>query len=172
MVDVSLLEAFEAKGTALLSASSLTGFWRLERRAQNVNFKIGAASTGGFDLGAKCETYGLYPWAGGWRGTPWEPADWTVDQLCEEYFGLVRMLLSRDARLRLKYRHNRLQAAAVELRTSDGWQVFEKERRLVLPVGAAREVLLQNDHLPPRFPFTGLQKGQAGVYLWPNPEGA
>src|SRR5262245_22361378 len=109
MVDLSLLDTFEAKGRALLGASSLTGLWRIERRAEDVKLQI-AASAGGFDLGAKCETYGLYPWAGEWQGAPWEPVDWSVDQLCEEYFGLVRMLVSRDARLRLKYRRNRLRS--------------------------------------------------------------
>ena len=171
MVDLSLLDTFEAKGRALLGASSLTGLWRIERRAEDVKLQI-AASAGGFDLGAKCETYGLYPWAGEWQGAPWEPVDWSVDQLCEEYFGLVRMLVSRDARLRLKYRRNRLQLVVVELRTPNGWQLFEQERRLVLPLGATREVLLQNDHLPPRFPFIGLHTGKALVYLWRNAEGA
>jgi hypothetical protein len=138
----------------------------MDRRAEHISFGVDAVSANGFGIGAKCETYGLYPWAGEWQGVPWEPVDWSVDQLCNEYFGLVRMLLSRDARLRLRYRRNHLQAAVVELRTAGSWEQFEQEGRLVLPLGVAHDTIMQNDHLPPRFPFGGRDQGRTGVYLW------
>jgi len=166
MVDLSLLESFEAKAQELLGASSLAGLWRLDRQRNSINLTIAASSADGFDVGATCETYGLYPWAGDWRDDPWEPVHWSVGQLCDEYFGLVRMLVSRDARLRLVYRRNHLQAAVVELRTPEGWRLFEEERRIALPFGERRELFLQNDHLPPRFPFVGLHQGLGRVYLW------
>ncbi|MGH2361206.1 MAG: hypothetical protein ACRDGM_11800 [bacterium] len=90
----------------------------------------------------------------------------SVERVCDEYFGFVRALLSPDARVRLIYRRQHLQAAIVELRRSDGWRPFERMREMALPFGKKREVLLQNHHLPSRFPFAGLQLDQWGIYPW------
>lgn len=64
------------------------------------------------------------------------------------------------------YRRQHLAASAIELRTADGWRVFEKHREGVLPLGKTREVVLQNQHLPSRFPFTGLQLDDWNMYPW------
>lgn len=79
-----------------------------------------------------------------------------VDQLCEEYFGFVRALLSPDGRLRLVYRRHHLSMAIVEVRRPDGWREFDKMRELILPLGRRRDVYRQNQHLPARYPFAGL----------------
>jgi hypothetical protein len=62
--------------------------------------------------------------------------------------------------------HQHLQTAILELRRADGWCEFEKTREIVLPLGRKREVVLQNDHLPSRFPFSNLQPTEWGVYPW------
>lgn len=165
--ELQLLEAFEQTARKYLASNqALAGLWWLERKGRHTDLSIASSPPGGFEVGAKCETYGLYPWAGQWRGAPWEPVKTSVEQLCEEYFGFVRALLSPDARLRLIYRRRHLQGAIVELRTSDGWRPFEKMRELVLPFGKKREALLQNRHLSSRFPFAGLQLTEWGIYPW------
>ena len=127
--------------------------------------RIAAASTGGFELGANCETYGLYPFAGPWQGAPWE-RHVSVEDICDNYFGLVRALLSPDARLRVTYRRDQVETVTVELRSTDGWTAFEKHRDIVVPLGSKREAFLQNHLLPSRFPFEGMSRTHWGVYLW------
>ena len=147
------LEAFELAARRYLGGSpALEGLWSLERKGRHTDLSIASSSPDGFEVSATCETCGLYPSAGPWRGAPWEPVATSVERVCDEYFGFVRELLSPDARLRLIYRRQHLQAAIVELRRSDGWRPFEGMREMVLPFGQKREVLLQNHHLPSRFP--------------------
>jgi hypothetical protein len=166
-VGADLLKIFEEIARRYLGGNhSLAGLWCLERKGRRTDLRIASSPPDGFEVGATCETYGLYPWAGEWRGAPWEPVKTSAERLCEEYFGFVRALLSPDARLRLIYRRQHLQAAIVELRTSDGWRQFERMRELVLPFGKRREALLQNHHLSSRFPFAGLQLTEWGIYPW------
>ena len=165
--EMELLESFERTARKYLSGTpALTGLWRLERAGRQSKLHIPSSSPDGFDVGATCETYGLYPWAGAWRGAPWEPVVGGVDQLCEEYFGFVRALISPDGRLRLLYRRDRLQMAVVEMRRPDGWKEFEKMRELILPLGKKHEVYRQNQHLPSRYPFAGLKLTEWGIYPW------
>jgi hypothetical protein len=165
--ELQLLEAFElAAGKYLGRSPALEGRWSLDRKSRHTDLSIVSSSVEGFEVGAICETYGLYPSAGQWRGAPWEPVATSVERVCDEYFGFVRALLSPEARLRLIYRREHLQVATVELRTSDGWRPFEKMREMVLPFGTKREVLLQNHHLASRFPFAGLHLTEWGMYPW------
>ena len=162
-----LLEAFEQAARKYLGGSPpLTDLWSLSRKGRQSILSIAASSEHGFEVGATCETYGLYPSAGPWQGAPWEPVGTSIESLCDSYFGFVRALLSPDARLQIIYRRQHLQAAIVELRRPDAWHEFEKRREIVLPLGRRREVVLQNDHLPSRFPFLRLQLTEWGVYPW------
>jgi len=162
-----LLDAFEQAARKYLGDSRpLNGLWSLGQKGRQSILSIAASSKHGFEVGATCETYGLYPSAGPWRGAPWEPGATSVETLCDEYFGFVRALLSPDARLRTIYRRQHLQTAILELRRADGWREFEKMREMVLPLGGKREVVLQNDHLPSRFPFSSLPLTEWGVYPW------
>jgi hypothetical protein len=165
--EFEFLDVFErAAQEFLVHHSEVGGSWSLSRKGRHTELNITSSSASGFDVGAVCEVYGLYPSAGQWRGAPWEPVSDSIEGLCDAYFGFVRALLSPDARLQLTFRREHLQAAIVELRTSDGWRLFERERQVVLPFGTQRVVLLQNNQLPSRFPFAGLQLSGWGVYPW------
>ena len=148
-----------------MCSSDLSGLWSIRRNGARSELRIAAGSTEGFEIGANCETYGLFPLAGPWQGAPWERYV-SVADVCDNYFGLVRALLSPDARLRVMYRRDRIGTVTMELRSADGWSVFEKQREFVVPLGSTREVVLQNCLLPSRFPFEGLSRTPWGVYLW------
>jgi hypothetical protein len=153
-----LLEFFENMARSLCSAhASLNEHWSVNRAGRSVDFTIAASVPGGFEVGATCELWGILPRAGLWEDCPWEPYEWSVEEMCAAYFGLVRALLSADGRLRLEYDAGALKSVAIELLRPDGWFVFDEimfKRRphSLLP----HEVILQNSHLPSRHPFAGL----------------
>lgn len=60
--ELALLEAFERTARKYLGgAPKLAGLWRLERKGRQTNLRIPSSSADGFEVGATCETYGLYP---------------------------------------------------------------------------------------------------------------
>lgn len=163
----TLIESFEQATKKYLGGmSQLTGCWQLEMHNRQAVLRITSSSTNGFDFGATCETYGLYPWASEWCGAPWESVETDVNEVCKAYFSFVRALLSPDARLCLTYRRDCLHMAVVEVRRQDEWKVFEKMRKSRLPMGEKRNVYLQNHLLPSRHPFTGLKLTEWGLYPW------
>lgn len=121
MQTVELIFAFrEIVVSALQTKTSLNIFLKESGRQLELCVR---GSDNGFDVGAMVETYGLYPWAGSWHGAPWEPtAKWPSEALCREFLGLKRRLLSPDGRLR----NGKPASILLELRSTDGWQVFEK----------------------------------------------
>jgi hypothetical protein len=94
--------------------------------------RIPRRSEQGFDVGVTCETYGLYPWAGGWHGTPWEfgPRR-TVQETCAACLGLVRRLLTAEARLRILEHGGRPSRWIMELREEGEWRLYEETGVLI-----------------------------------------
>ena len=163
-----LLTHFESLGSSLLSAHpSLNGRWSICRVDRRVEFSILPLDEAGFEVGATCEEWGILPKAGPWEDVPWEPYEWSIEQMCSAYFGLVRALISPDAQVRVQYAHGRALKAAVELLMVDGWFVFDEApltrgQAALLPY----EVILQNTHLPSRQPFAGLIPTGVRTYPW------
>jgi hypothetical protein len=157
----------EADDVVDISARPGNEHWSVNRAGRSVDFTIAASVPGGFEVGATCELWGILPRAGLWEDCPWEPYEWSVEEMCAAYFGLVRALLSADGRLRLEYDAGALKSVAIELLRPDGWFVFDEimfKRRphSLLP----HEVILQNSHLPSRHPFGGLIPTVMGTYPW------
>jgi hypothetical protein len=139
----------------------------LSREKNKIVLKIPKKSRFGFDVSATVQTYGIYPKAGEWDGAPWEPmSHWTPDEVCKDFFGFLRMLLSPDAQLCQVYRHDRIYRAEISLRSPNGWEFFEDTKFLVLPYGQIEEEVFINDHLPSRYPYTDLESTSFGVYRW------
>jgi len=68
--------------------------------------RIPKADDYGFDVAIECESYGLYPFADGWHGAPWDAphnAKTTNDEVCEDCLGFVRSVLCPDATLTVWY---------------------------------------------------------------------
>lgn len=167
MADV-LSQYFEDVARSLCSAhESLNGRWSLSRSGRHVDFTIAASGPLGFEVGATCEAWGILPRAGQWEDCPWEPYEWSVEEMCDAYFGLVRALISTDGRLRAQYHDGRARSLAVELLEPDDWFVFDEA---ILKRGPGpllpHEVVLQNSHLPSRHPFTGLTSTVVRTYPW------
>jgi hypothetical protein len=96
-----LLQHFEKMARSLCGEhEALNEHWSLTRSARTLNFTIAASGPDGFDVGATCEAWGILPRVGQWEDCPWEPDQWSVEEMCDAYFGLVRALICADGRLR------------------------------------------------------------------------
>ena len=141
-----------------------------DTKEKRITILIPAQSESGFDVGITCEFYALYPFADPlvewWECLPSASSDSAVEHACLSCLGLLRTLLSADARLRLAYRGSHVCARTLEIRDLEGWKRWEKRRILRLPFGKKREVILQNTHLPARHPFTNLSPTEWGTYSW------
>ena len=130
-----------------------------------------AASQDGFDVGVRCEQYALYPFAADfeewWEAPPRAP-DAELVQACESCMGLVRTLLSPDARIRRVMRNGRVLCSFVEIRWAEGWGVWRSTSSLLRlwPLGERHELVQHNHLLPSRYPYLGLSKSSWGMYLW------
>ncbi|SRR6266540_2997960 len=167
MADV-LLHYFEDMARSLCSAhEALHARWSLSRGDRRVDFAIAASVPGGFEVGATCEAWGIVPRAGQWEDCPWEPYQWSVEEMCDAYFGLVRALISAEGRLRARYHDGRLRSVAIEILGPDDWFLFDEA---ILKRGPGpllpHEVVLQNSHLPSRHPFAGLTPTVVRTYPW------
>ena len=118
-------------------------------------------------MGATCESWGIRPRAGLWEDCSWEPYQWGLEEMCAAYFGLVRALVSPDARLRIQYHDGRATSVGLELLGVNGWSVFDEAILTRGPLALLpHEVVLQNSHLPSRHPFTGLTPTLMGTHPW------
>lgn len=104
-VPQSLPEVFFEKASVLLAAHPALGHEWISDASGKRTLKIPAADADGFDVEVQAETYGLYPFAGGWHGAPWDAnsPDMTLDQICEDCLGFVRSLLCGDSSLTVFY---------------------------------------------------------------------
>jgi len=163
----SLQMQFEQRAKSLLVGErSLDGRWSLTRSERGIELAIPAVDSSGFEVGAVCESWGILPRAGQWKDCPWEPYEWSVDEMCVACFGLIRSLLSPDARLRIQYSRGRANRPIVELLNADGWSVFDPPNLTSGLDLLSNEVILQNKHLPSRSPFSGLTPTVIGTYAW------
>ena len=114
-VNMTIPEVFERHARAILAAHpELKPRWSASSNGDGRELFIPKRDSSGFDVTVRAETYGLYPLAGGWHGAPWEPArddprplDPQVDELCVQFLGFIRTLLSVDAILKVHYSRRR-----------------------------------------------------------------
>lgn len=133
--------------------------------------RIPKSSPTGFDVGVEVQTYGLYPFGGDWHGAPWDitTPGASVTEKCRHSLGLMRVLLSTDTRLRVRYAGGRPYKCIVEMATSTGWKVYEDVGSLFFfRFWTARsEQLFQNDKLPPLGFASGAMPLDAFATEWP-----
>ncbi|MFB3897695.1 MAG: hypothetical protein ACE14V_15490 [bacterium] len=107
----------------------------------------------GFDIIVEAETYGLYPFAGGWHGAPWEigPTDTTPEKLCEQFMGFIRSLLCTDAMLEVKYASGFSYKWILTYPTEQGIESEVTGLLFYNYFGKRTNRIFQNQHLPPRY---------------------
>ena len=103
----SLPDTFFRMASAKLSDyPSIKTRWSGPERDGKRILLIPKADDRGFDVTIECETYGLYPFANGWHGAPWDaPHDskTTAEEICEDCLGFLRSVLCPDATLTVWY---------------------------------------------------------------------
>jgi hypothetical protein len=111
---------------------------------------IPKAEDNGFDVRIECETYGIYPYADGWHGAPWDAPNSTLDAVCKDCLGFIRSVVSPEAVLTVMYAGTKpykwiLSYPWGETRTHDetGLLFFNYFAR-------RQKRTLQNHHLPAR----------------------
>ena len=108
----------------------------------------------GFDVRIECEAFGLYPYADGWHGAPWDvnTPNTTLEAICDDCLGFLRSVVSPEAVLTVKYAGTKpyrwtLSYPWGEARTND------ETGLLFFNYLARRQTrMLQNHHLPAREP--------------------
>ncbi len=168
MPDLELLRIFEAYAQkTVLMHPELRASFDIDKARNRITLFIPKRNEDGFDISAVCETWGVYPVAGLYNDVAWEPmGEWTREDVCRDLFGFFRMLLSKDGCLRITYRRNKINIVDVELHLLDGWCPACSIRKFVFPLGEITCKVLQNDHLPARYPYTGLMPTEEGYYIW------
>jgi hypothetical protein len=109
VVDASLPDTFFRMAKAVLDGNpQISHQWSSGHRGKRT-LSIPKADDRGFDVTIECETYGLYPFADGWHGAPWDinTPKMSVEEICQDCLGFVRSLLCADAKLTVHYSNNR-----------------------------------------------------------------
>ncbi len=127
----------------------------IHEKRPRVELIIHKQDENGFDVGIISELHGIYPWAGGWHGSPWDAttphAEGNMRQTCENCLGFIRTLLSPDARLRVESKGNQPCHWTVELFDGRAWQAQEASRLVIFNfLGKLSETIQQNRHFPSR----------------------
>jgi hypothetical protein len=98
-----LIEAFRAVAEPRFEAERIAHGW--QTLGSKTVLLVPATLTTGFDVRVECESYGLYVYAGGWHGAPFEvgPLTATPRETAENCLGFVLTLLSEDSELLVTY---------------------------------------------------------------------
>jgi len=93
-------ETFRRAVTAVLAETAAI---RHEWTAAPLSLRIHPSSESGFDVKLVCESYGIYPYAGGWHGAPWDDGVWSAEALTAQLQEFLRSVLSPAGELEVRY---------------------------------------------------------------------
>ncbi len=137
---------------ALKQHSQLSWNWRTERKTTILT--IPRQSDSGFEVGVRCEAFGLYPLAGDWHGMPWDfnAPKTSIQNQCDACMKFILYLLTPDSRLRVITSNGKPFRWLVEYFEENKWKLHEEMGLLFYNYfGKRSEFILQNNHLPPRY---------------------
>jgi len=136
----------------LATSPHISCHWETLNNGDKRRLVIMRQNEGGFDIVIECETYGLYPFAGEWHGSPWE---WFQEESLEEFFeqfmGFIRTLLSKDAMLEVKYSNKKPYKWFLTYETEQDQEKRETGLFLYNYFGSRSAQVFQNDQLPQRY---------------------
>jgi hypothetical protein len=146
-----LVDAFRALAEPRLMADRVAHDW--QTRGPKTVLLVPAASPSGFDVQVESESYGLYVYADGWHGAPFEvgPLTQTPHETAESCLGFVRTLLCEDSSLLVTYAGRKPVRWVLTYSTEAGLE-REETGLLVFNFLAPRtQLTLVNKHLPTRY---------------------
>jgi hypothetical protein len=159
----NFVEAFRGVADPVLERYPELRFaWESHPKGGGYTSRVCKTANTGFDAGVEVQTYGLYPFAGEWHGSPWDitTPGTTVRAMCGYALGLIRALLSSDMRLRVRYAGGRPYKWCMEVASPAGWRLHEETGLLFFRYWSARsDECFQNELLPP----LGFADGTAGL---------
>jgi len=130
---------------------SLQFAWKDEIEKRRRTLTVFKRDETGFDVGICCETYGLYPLAGDWHGTPWDitTPKTTPSILAGDCIRWIHYALTPATRLRVKTSNGLPFKWLFEYQEISDWQT-DMETGLIFfnYFGKRDETLFQNHHLP------------------------
>lgn len=146
---------FQVVSARLADHPQLKHQWSGPEKSGKRVLRIPKADDTGFDVTIECEPYGLYPFADGWHGAPWDaPHDAKTrnEAVCEDCLGFLRSVLCADATLTIWHSSGRpykwiLSYPVGGTRASDETGVI-----FFNYFGKREQRVYQNRHLPPREP--------------------
>jgi hypothetical protein len=146
-----LLQAFRALAESRLTESSVSHDWRTFGSKDVL--VLPAAADSGFEIRVECESYGLYVYADGWHGAPFEvgPLTRTPEDTAANCLGFVRTLLSRDSALRVTYAGSKPVRWQLSYATDTGTQREETGLLLFNYLAPRTHRTLVNNQLPARY---------------------
>lgn len=166
----NFVEAFRDVATPILSRHpQLQIAWENHTKGGAYTLRVFKSSPIGFDVSVEVQTYGLYPFAGDWHGSPWDitTPETSVVAMCHNALGLMRALLSADTRLRVRHAGGRPYKWCVEVATPAGWELYEEAGLLLFRFFSARsEQVFQNELLPPLGFASGTAKLDSFETVW------
>ena len=149
----NFVEAFRDIADPILAQHPQLRFtWDSHSKGTAYSLRILKASPTGFDVGMDVQTYGLYPFAGDWHGSPWDitTPGMSVVAMCRYALGQIRALLSADMRLRVRCAGGRPYKWCVECATPTGWVLHEETGLLFFRLFSIRsDEFFQNSQLAP-----------------------
>ena len=106
----------------------------------------------GYDVEIQCETYGLYPYAEGWHGAPWDANTPSTNppELCANCLGFVRSLLCPDASLTVSYTGGKPYKWALSYPIGNTRTIDRTGFLLFNYLGRRTSRVFKNHHLPSR----------------------
>jgi len=149
----NFVEAFRDVAVPVLTRHPhLRVVWETGTKGEAYTLRILKNSPTGFDVGVEVQTYGLYPLAGDWHGSPLDITSpgMSIVEKCSWTLGVVRRLLSTDMRLRVRCAGGHPYKWLIEASTPKGRELYEETGLLLFRYFSARsEAVFQNDQLPP-----------------------
>ncbi len=144
---------FRMASTRLSEYPDLHHQWSGPERDGKRVLRIPKIDDSGFDVTIECETYGLYPFADGWHGAPWDaPHDskTTNEAVCEDCFGFLRSILCPDASLTIWYTSGKPYKWILSYLWNDTWINHKTPSLFFNYFGRREKRVFQNRHLPRR----------------------
>lgn len=143
---------FSLASSRLLDQPQVSHRWSVSEPGGKRVLDIPPTCESGFSVRVECESYGLYVYADGWHGAPFEcgPVTGTPEATAENCLGFVRTLLCADCTLEVFYAGSKPHRWVLTYATDSGIEREETGLIIYNYFGVKSKRVLQNRQLTPR----------------------